>query len=240
MLHLRPLSGDLHICSLPKQAPETAASPYIPPIVRSTLAVNHYTYLMLPTFLPLTIFAVSSERKIDRIEERLTSLVGLLENLKVDSPSQGSDNQANIPLPHVREHTAGIHNTPSTSAPTPASVPASSSSFSYVAPPTTHTDTSDPAFVGESSMAAQYDFANNFLEQVFRAGPLQDFRLEMDETLGALRALVQARKTQNDVREAVFPHARNPLPASPYERTLPNATLAMASLRIAKGELVLM
>lgn len=85
-------------------------------------------------------------------------------------------------------------------------------------------------------MSAQYDFANNFLEQVFRAGPLQDFRLEMDETLGALRALVQARKTQNDVREAVFPHARNRLPAQPYEPTLPNATLAMASLRIAKGK----
>lgn len=85
-------------------------------------------------------------------------------------------------------------------------------------------------------MAAQYDFANNFLEQAFRAGPLQDFRLEMDETLGALRSLVHARKTHNDVREAVFPHAKAPLPAQPYERMLPNATLAMASLRIAKGE----
>lgn len=224
----------------PKASVRNGSESLYPPNSKIDLGCAQHTYLTLPNFLPLTIFAVYSERKIDRIEERLTSLVGLLENLKVDSPSQGSDNQANIPLPHVREHTAGVHNTPSTSAPTPASVPASTSSFSYVAPPTTHTDTSDPAFVGESSMAAQYDFANNFLEQVFRAGPLQDFRLEMDETLGALRALVQARKTQNDVREAVFPHARNPLPASPYERTLPNATLAMASLRIAKGELVLM
>jgi len=84
-------------------------------------------------------------------------------------------------------------------------------------------------------MAAQYDFANNFLEQALRAGPLQDFRLEMDETLGALRALVNARKAHNDAREAVFPHARSPLPAQPYERTLPNATVSMASLRIAKG-----
>lgn len=84
-------------------------------------------------------------------------------------------------------------------------------------------------------MAAQYDFANNFLEQALRAGPLQDFRLEMDETLRALRALVHARKTYNDVREAVFPHARSPLPPQPYEHTLPNANVAMASLRIAKG-----
>lgn len=83
-------------------------------------------------------------------------------------------------------------------------------------------------------MAAQYDFANNFLEQALRAGPLQDFRLEMDETLGALRALVNARKQHNDAREDVFPHARSPLPAQPYERTLPNATVSMASLRIAQ------
>lgn len=182
-------------------------------------------------------YAASSERKIDRIEERLASLVGLLENLKVDSPSHSSDNQTSITIPHIREHTAGIHNTPSNSAPTPASVPPSTSSYSCVlAPPKPHIDTSDPAFVGESSMAAQYDFANNFLEQAFRAGPLQDFRLEMDETLGALRSLVHARKTHNDVREAVFPHAKAPSPAQPYERLLPNATLAMASLRIAKGE----
>lgn len=84
-------------------------------------------------------------------------------------------------------------------------------------------------------MAAQYDFANNFLEQALRAGPLQDFRLEMDETLGALRALVRARKSHTDARDVTFPHARAPLPTQPYERTLPNASLAMASLRIAKG-----
>ncbi|KAK7709890.1 hypothetical protein SLS64_006135 [Diaporthe eres] len=175
------------------------------------------------------------ETKSRRAVERLASLVGLLENLKVDSPSHSSDNQTSITIPHIREHTAGIHNTPSNSAPTPASVPASTSSYSCVlAPPKPHIDTSDPAFVGESSMAAQYDFANNFLEQAFRAGPLQDFRLEMDETLGALRSLVHARKTHNDVREAVFPHAKAPSPAQPYERLLPNATLAMASLRIAK------
>lgn len=177
-----------------------------------------------------------SERKIDRIEERLSSLVDLLGNLKVDSPPQGPDSQAKILLPHSHDQTPGVQNTPSNSAPTPASVPASISSYSCVrAPPATHTDTSDPAFVGESSMAAQYDFANKFLEQALHAGPLQDFRLEMDETLGALRALVHARKTHNDVREAVFPHARSPLPAQPYERTLPNPTVAMASLRIAKG-----
>ncbi|KAG8157953.1 hypothetical protein KVR01_012225 [Diaporthe batatas] len=169
------------------------------------------------------------ERKIDRIEERLASLVDLLGNLKVEPPPQASDRQAKVLLPHNHEQT------PSSSVPTPASIPASTSSYSCVrGPPTTHTDTSDPAFVGESSMAAQYDFANNFLEQALHAGPLQDFRLEMDETLGALRSLVHARKTHTDTREAVFPHARSPLPSQPFARSLPNATTAMASISVAK------
>lgn len=222
----------------PKASARNGSESLYPPNSKLDLdnGATNTQYIIHPTSILLTTYAGCSERKIDRIEERLSSLVGLLENLKVDSPPQSSDKQSTFPLAHVREQTTGVHNTPSNSAPTPASVPASTSSYSYVAPATTHTDTSDPAFVGESSMTAQYEFANKFLEKVFHAGPLQDFRLEMDETLGALRALVQARKAQNEVREAVFPHARNPLPAQPYERTLPNANLAMASLRIAKGE----
>lgn len=195
--------------------------------------VSTVSYLSPLISLPLTASLVCSERKIDRIEESLSSLVGLLENLKVDSPSLGIESQANIPSRHAPERV--VQNTPSNSANTPASIPASTSSYGCVlAPTTTHTDTSDPTFVGESSMAAQYDFTNNFLEQALRAGPLQDYRLEMNETLGALRALVHARRAHT-AREAVFPHARTPLPTQPHERTLPNATLAMASLRIAKG-----
>ncbi|KAK8073269.1 hypothetical protein PG994_004168 [Apiospora phragmitis] len=85
------------------------------------------------------------------------------------------------------------------------STPTSNSGVSFYNT-TNQAEPPEPKFEGGSSMTAHTNFARTFLDEAVRAGPLKDFRLELDDTLSSLQELVKAQQTQLNV-----------LPNSPIE-----------------------
>ena len=113
-----------------------------------------------------------------------------------------------------------------------AATPTSRSDSCYAA---TNAD-SEVKFEGESSMTAHTDFAKNFLEQAVRAGPLEQFSPELDETLAALRNIVKAQRQQTTPSEHFQPETKLLNPSLANERPLPDVQLTMTCLQISKGE----
>ncbi|KAK8092787.1 hypothetical protein PG999_014374 [Apiospora kogelbergensis] len=79
------------------------------------------------------------------------------------------------------------------------STPTSNSGVSSYYNTTNNAEPPEPKFEGGSSMTAHTNFARTFLDEAVRAGPLKDFRLELDDTLSSLQELVKAQQTQLNV-----------------------------------------
>ncbi|KAK8102217.1 hypothetical protein PG984_015363 [Apiospora sp. TS-2023a] len=159
-------------------------------------------------------------RKIDRIEERLSEVVSELRNLAVAQHSSGrADRSASQPAEKV-----GFC----------MSTPTSNSGVSFYNT-TNHVEPPEPKFEGGSSMTAHTNFARTFLDEAVRAGPLKDFRLELDDTLSSLQELVKAQQTQLNVPNSPIEASAGSLSTGPSrERPLPHVQLTMTCLRISK------
>lgn len=118
------------------------------------------------------------------------------------------------------------------------STPTSNSGVSSYYNTTNNAEPPEPKFEGGSSMTAHTNFARTFLDEAVRAGPLKDFRLELDDTLSSLQELVKAQQTQLNVPSSpIDGGAGGSLAAagSMRERPLPDVQLTMTCLRISKG-----
>lgn len=91
-----------------------------------------------------------------------------------------------------------------------------------------------PEFEGESSMTAHAGFANTYIQTSAHLGSLRDFRLEMHDTLKSLRDLVE-QKEKLTAGETANVHTITHTEEGMSEYHLPSATVAMASIRLAKG-----
>ncbi|KAK8067525.1 hypothetical protein PG996_006637 [Apiospora saccharicola] len=166
------------------------------------------------------LISTQYERKIDRIEERLSEVVSELRNLAVAQHSSSrADRSASQPAEKV-----GFC----------MSTPTSNSGVSFYNT-TNHAEPPEPKFEGGSSMTAHTNFARTFLDEAVRAGPLKDFRLELDDTLSSLQELVKAQQTQLNVPNSPIEASAGSLSKGPSrERPLPDVQLTMTCLRISK------
>lgn len=115
------------------------------------------------------------------------------------------------------------------------STPTSNSGVSFYNT-TNHAEPPEPKFEGGSSMTAHTNFARTFLDEAVRAGPLKDFRLELDDTLSSLQELVKAQQTQLNVPTSPIEASAGSLTTGPTrDRPLPDVQLTMTCLRISKG-----
>ncbi|KAK6857368.1 fungal specific transcription factor [Apiospora arundinis] len=174
------------------------------------------------------LISTQYERKIDRIEERLSEVVNELRNLAVaQNNSSSSNNHAS--RPHDRSASQ-----PADKVGFCMSTPTSNSGVSYYNT-TNNPEPPLPKFEGGSSMTAHTNFARTFLDEAVRAGPLKDFRLELDDTLSSLQELVKAQQTQlNAPTSPIEASATSLTSASTHERPLPDVQLTMTCLRISK------
>ncbi|KAK8024629.1 hypothetical protein PG993_012695 [Apiospora rasikravindrae] len=167
------------------------------------------------------LISTQYERKIDRIEERLSEVVSELRNLAVaqNTSSRAPDRSASQPAEKV-----GFC----------MSTPTSNSGVSFYNT-TNHAEPPEPKFEGGSSMTAHTNFARTFLDEAVRAGPLKDFRLELDDTLSSLQELVKAQQTQLNVPNSPIEASAGSVTAGQSrERPLPDVQLTMTCLRISK------
>ncbi|KAJ1333891.1 RNA polymerase II-specific transcription factor-like protein [Microdochium nivale] len=195
------------------------------------------------------------ERKIDRIEERLSQVISLLQTMNTDSVSRDQTRQNDVLaersratshqgsepvlksalLPNeIRNRQRPQHGP--TARKTPSSTPADSSgysarSISMGAIPADGLDSPDLAFEGESSLKAHADFASRFFEKAVQSAPDSSLGSEIEETLGALRQLVGAQ-AQNSLPSVDYPNAR---PSEDKKNLpMPPIQLTMSCLSIAR------
>ncbi|KAH8204905.1 hypothetical protein TruAng_000944 [Truncatella angustata] len=174
----------------------------------------------------------SSERKIDRIEERLTKVVGLLENLTSNHNQGPLDRVVHGPLAAGLAN--GHENTFSNSTPF-SSIRDREGSPGYNTSTTPATLAGNTEFEGASSMTAHADFANSYLAHSVSFGPLKDFHLELDDTLKALRDLVSQRDEVSTTKEHRYaPTTTSACEARFYKLARPSPNMAMASIRLAQ------
>lgn len=179
--------------------------------------------------------AYNSERKIDRIENRLTEVIGVLKTLAAATPhtQQFKSSSSHLDVSTPDSTATRLTLTPGTAHESTALTPATSSGHGCYKKNLPQGQESK--FEGETSMAAHTDFANNFLQRAVRSNPLTDFRLEMDDTLSALRTLVETQNRTSSSDEALYPNARPIDRGQVWDRPLPDMYLTMTCLRISKG-----
>lgn len=159
------------------------------------------------------LFALS-ERKIDLIDNKLAKAIGLLEKLQVG----GSSNESPQPA-----KTSWM----STETPLSLPTPASHSSQPRQA--------RGQVVEGESSLTAHSAFANEFLQKVAATDSIQQSSPELSETLDELSDILTQQGAAID--EAPYPHARPIQPLKQPQCEMPPLKMAIALIRIAKGEL---
>jgi len=148
--------------------------------------------------LKKVFFLSGSEKKIDRIERQLDSVICALQSLQ----SQ------------IRASTAGGSKLPEAAPPISSASSASNASIS---------GTTDPVVEGGSSLTAQSVFANNFLQRVVT----KDSAPAMQKRLDDLDHVVEAMQKQPASHEMTYPNAKPIKPVSldgcelpPIEKTL--------------------
>lgn len=148
-----------------------------------------------------------SERKIDQIEERLTSIEELLRQLihTTGNTASAATPMAARPLP------THSHSIPTSSAIAP-SEQSQHSPTSSTAGPEDDTGTSSPsaadlldssAFEGHSSLTAHTQFASEFLEHAVERTSLRDLSPNMAAALSSLRQIVglsQQQRARTNIR----------------------------------------
>ncbi|KAG7038783.1 hypothetical protein JMJ78_0001141 [Colletotrichum scovillei] len=98
----------------------------------------------------------------------------------------------------------GLHDTLNTGSGAPYTTPKPTSMFR-----STELNSSSITVVeGESSLAAQFSFADDFIRKVAKTEPLQTSGLEMGESLENLSQIVAAYKQQPVSEETTYPNAR--------------------------------
>lgn len=151
-----------------------------------------------------------SENKIDNIDNRLDEIIGLLQNL----PSNPKlDPQASCQT---------------------------SSQVSDVTQAPTHTPADTGSAVssvveGESSLATQFTFANDFMQRVASNSPASYQRSgELQQSLEELSDMVTAYRQHSAPEETVYPHAR-PVPRPSFHGCeLPPIQETVAVIRVAE------
>lgn len=83
-------------------------------------------------------------------------------------------------------------------------------------------------------------FARTYIDDAVRSGALKGFRLELDDALSSLQELVESQTQHNEPESPVEPKASFLTACLTRERPLPDVQLAMACLRISKGQCLAM
>ncbi|KAI5925485.1 hypothetical protein F4810DRAFT_658849 [Camillea tinctor] len=175
------------------------------------------------------LISTQYERKIDRIEERLAQVIQLLQSLTTSSTSITPD------LSVIEKNGSETNNPREGQLSSTWSSPANSSLPERIISSSVHVNSpSSPAFQGESSMAAHTDFANNFYKRAVRTGLPVDSSVEVDETLSALRRIVDAQ-SQPSNSDMTYTNARPESPGKPKERPMPPMQLTLSMLQSTKG-----
>lgn len=152
-----------------------------------------------------------SENKIDNIDHRLDEIIGLLQNL----PTKPKRN----PGTSLRESSQASD---TTQAPTPLYADPGSAVSSIVE--------------GESSLAAQFTFANDFMQSVAGISPAkqQGSGGELRQSLEELSEMVAAYRQHSAPEETVYPHARRVPRPSFHGCELPPIQETVAVIRVAE------
>jgi len=143
-------------------------------------------------------------------------------------------------MPQLHQGPRGDKINLSTTTATAKSVPPATTSARNSRHTTTSVSTSDnseghadPAFEGESSLAAHAGFASRFVEEAVQSTPETAFGGEIDETLSALRQLVGAQAQYSSASvELPVVQARNDRDGK--RRPMPPVQIVMSCLSVAR------
>ncbi|GAA88359.1 fungal specific transcription factor domain protein [Aspergillus luchuensis IFO 4308] len=202
----------------------TACPYYSPQLLTDASAINAASERYAVTSgLPAPIAAVpkssaaqlvlSSERKIDLIEERLGNIERTL--LELRAHAKGPSEQCH-------------HSTPLSSQLSP------STTTNYTsAAATLDQHESTPAFEGNSSLAAHSAYAREFLETAVSRSALQMSTPKISTALASLKQIVdmQDHQAQSPSRQVRFPNQRAIPGSGLRELTMPPAPIVLALLR---------
>lgn len=124
----------------------------------------------------------------------------------------------------------GLHDTLNTGSGAPYTTPKPTSMFR-----STELNSSSITVVeGESSLAAQFSFAEDFIRKVAKTEPLQTSGLEMGESLENLSQIVAAYKQQPVSEETTYPNARPTERPGLHTWELPPIQESVAVIHVAK------
>lgn len=151
----------------------------------------------------------SSENKIDNIDRRLDEIVGMLKSLP---PNSEQTSRASPRTPNATQ----------TQTSTPLSADAGAAASCVVE--------------GESSLAAQFTFANEFVQRVagITPSPRQGSAGELQERLEELSEMVAAYKQHSAPEEMGYPHARPVQRPRFHGCELPPIQETVALIRVAE------
>ncbi|KAF4773680.1 hypothetical protein HER10_EVM0003249 [Colletotrichum scovillei] len=126
----------------------------------------------------------------------------------------------------------GLHDTLNTGSGAPYTTPKPTSMFR-----STELNSSSITVVeGESSLAAQFSFADDFIRKVAKTEPLQTSGLEMGESLENLSQIVAAYKQQPVSEETTYPNARPTERPGLHTWELPPIQESVAVIHVAKSQ----
>lgn len=169
-----------------------------------------------------------SERKIDRIAQRVEELNRSIQQLNVGRSSTTAP-RASLDSP---EHS----HVPKSSSPSPSQETLADPS---IIGEDDQNDRFKAAYEGESSLYAHAVYATSFLQCAINNlnNPSSQVALEMSSMLDALRKVADSQKQHADTIGDLYPNAR-PLPAGASLRDLPmpDTNKALACLRMAQGK----
>lgn len=167
------------------------------------------------------VLTVYSERKIERVEQRLASIEDMLSNLTMLT--------ASLSLSGTPGQVSGT-----TTAPNHAS-PSVDSSTAYEA--TSVDEENGETFEGNSSMTAHTAFASEFLQQAVTSPSFsQKLSPDIKNALESLRQMVQLQGQKAIYHESRFSHPR-PVPKVLGQSPLPPIDIVLRLLREIKSQL---
>ncbi|KFA73291.1 hypothetical protein S40288_07245 [Stachybotrys chartarum IBT 40288] len=200
--------------SWPTAQRKSPEGPHLLPIVRPSIPSPPHKPASFfhgpPAPAPVAVLTAPSEKKIDRIENRLGNIECLLKNLSITSPQ--SD-----PLSHIHTPTTNFNAPPASSADVGSS-------------------DEESAYGGDNGIAAQTAFATEFLHRAVKRTSLREVNPKMEAALANLSQLVEIQNHRSISHGPRFP-LQSPLPPGGLSKLpMPPATAVVPLLKQIKGK----
>ncbi|KAF7542595.1 hypothetical protein G7Z17_g11445 [Cylindrodendrum hubeiense] len=170
-----------------------------------------------PFVNPPLFVSFPCEKKIDLLDKRLEEVTQLLQSRQTDLTSPGSQS-----APSCKSPARVI----------PNQIPAEPlNSFENIV----QSSSDSPVVEGESSLATQSAFANDFLRNAVHKHSTQDSSLELRETLDGLHRIINSMKHQSVAVEMAYPNAKPTVCSPIQDYELPPIQKTVALIQVIKN-----